>query len=89
MKKKRAIFWIAIIAIFGVIFIKEQLMLIRLNSERRACEVQLSQIKAINSSLNEQVKLTSRGDYVEKMARQKLGLVKPGEIIFKDMNAQK
>jgi cell division protein DivIC len=89
MKKKRAIFWIAIIAIFGVIFIKEQLMLIRLNSERRACKVQLSQIKAINSSLNEQVKLTSRGDYVEKMARQKLGLVKPGEIIFKDMNAQK
>lgn len=83
MKKKGLIFWSGVALFFGIIFIKQQLTINGLNKEYKNYSDQLSKLQVQSSQLNEQLKQTEKESYIEKLAREKLGLAKRGEIIFK------
>lgn len=83
MKKKGLIFWAGVALFFGVIFIKQQLTINELNSEFGNYNDQLSKLQVQSSQLNEQLKQSEKESYIEKLAREMLGLAKTGEIIFK------
>lgn len=89
MKKKRFIFWGIVIIFFGTIFVKQQIAMIRLDREYKHYDDQLFKLKSINTTLSEELKQTQREDYMERLAREKLGLIKPGEILFKDKSKVK
>ncbi|MDF2673131.1 MAG: septum formation initiator family protein [Clostridiales bacterium] len=83
MKKKGKIFWGVVVIFFGVIFIKQQLTINGLNKEYKNYTDQLSKLQVQSSQLNEQLNQSEKESYLEKLAREKLGLAKTGEIIFK------
>lgn len=83
MKKKGIIFWAGVALFFGIIFVKQQLTINELNREYRNYNDQLSKLQVQSSQLNEQLKQTEKESNIEKLAREKLGLAKSGEIIFK------
>jgi cell division protein DivIC len=89
MKKKKVLLWAIIAIFFGTIFIRQQFMISRLRKEYLAHQEHLGKIKIQSAQLNEQLKQSKKSDYIEKLARQKLGLVKPGEILFIDKNKVK
>lgn len=68
---------------------RQQITIYKLNKEYRNYEQQLDKLNVRKSDLNEKYKLTQRPDYVEKLAREKLGLIKPGEILFVDKSKVK
>lgn len=82
-KKKGIIFWGVVALFFGIIFVKQQLTINELNREYKNYSDQLSKLQMQSSQLNEQLKQTKDESYIEKLAREKLGLAKKGEIIFK------
>jgi cell division protein FtsB len=83
MKKKKIIFWAVVALFFGVIFIKQQISIIKLSKQYVSYKDQLSKLQFQSSQLNEQLKQSTKENFIERLAREKLGLVKPGEIIFK------
>lgn len=83
MKKKGIIFWVGVALFFGIIFIKQQLTINELNKEYRNYKDQLLKLQVQSSQLNEQLKQTEKESNIERLAREKLGLAKNGEIIFK------
>lgn len=89
MKRKKSLFLLGIAVLFAIILIKQQVTIARLNKQYRQYNEQMSKLKYVNTQLDEELKQTKRNDYIEKMAREKLGLVKPGEILFKDRNKTK
>lgn len=83
MKKKKIIFWAVVALFFGVIFIKQQISIIKLSKQYVSYKDQLSKLQFQGTQLNEQLKQSTKENFIERLAREKLGLVKPGEIIFK------
>lgn len=82
-KGKGKVFWALVVIFFGVIFIKQQLTINGLNKEYKNYTDQLSKLQVQSSQLNEQLNQSEKESYLEKLAREKLGLAKTGEIIFK------
>jgi cell division protein FtsL len=89
MKKKKLLFWSIIIIAFGTLFIRQQVTIYKLKNEYQGYNEQLKKLQAQNTELNQQLKLTQRDDYIEKLAREKLGLIKPGEVLIVDKNRKK
>jgi cell division protein FtsB len=89
MKRKKSLFLLGMAAVFIVILVKQQITIAKLNKQYKQYNEQMSKLKYVNSQLYEELDQTKRIDYIEKMAREKLGLVKPGEILFKDRNNAK
>lgn len=83
MKKKGIIFWAGVALFFGIIFLKQQSTINELNREYKNYKDQLSKLQIQSSQLNEQLKQSEKDSSIEKFAREKLGLAKSGEIIFK------
>lgn len=88
-KKKKLLMWCVVAVLFGSIFVRQQIIINRLNKEYKQNQETLTKLKNHNQQLNEQLKLTEREDYIEKLAREKLMLAKPGEILFVDKNKKK
>lgn len=86
MKKKKYIFWLLLVFFFGGLFMREQYMLYKLGNVNNSYKDQLCKLKIQNAQLNNEKLMTKRKDYIETEAREKLGLVKPGEILFIDKN---
>lgn len=84
MKKKRIFLILGIVVIFSVILIKQQITISKLAKQYKQYDNQLNKLKYINNELNENLKKTENNEYIEQMAREKFGLIKPGEILFKD-----
>lgn len=86
IKWKKLLFWGVILAFFGSIFIRQQITIAGLNDKHDEYESQLVQLQEKNDKLTYELQQTQTDDYIEKVAREKLGLVKPGEILFIDKN---
>ncbi len=74
----------ALIAVFFIIllfasFFAHFQKLSVLQGEIREIESQLEELRAKNEELKEQLKQAQSDAYIEQVAREKLGLVKPGE----------
>lgn len=84
IKWKKLLFWGVILAFFGLIFIKQQITIEKLHDKQNQYEEQLSHLQERNAKLTSQLEQTQSDDYIVKMAREKLGLIKRGEILFID-----
>lgn len=89
MKKKKIIFWIIITFSFGAFFLRDQYTLYKLGKVQMVYEKNLANIKTQNQQLLNEIKLTKRADYMENLAREKLKLVKPGEILILDKDKKR
>lgn len=84
MKKKKILLLLFILGFFGVIFIKQQFMISRIDDEYNKNLNQLSKLKEQNTMLTDQLNRSKDEKFIEDIAREKFGLIKPGEILFVD-----
>lgn len=60
----------------------QQFDLYAINKEKDAARQKLEQLEQANIHLNEERSRLAKPSYIEKIAREELGLVKPGEIPY-------
>ncbi len=88
MKKNSSRKWLYIIVFVFVLFFlfgnKHWWKMLSLMKEVRRLKAEVSQVKIENERLlKEEERLKNDLDYIEEIARDELGLVKPGEIEYR------
>ncbi|AJD30329.1 septum formation initiator family protein [Clostridium sporogenes] len=81
MKKinvKKLILFLAIVYI-AVIFINQQITMHKIRDQISEKKIELKEVKEKNQKLQDEVKLSKSKDYIEKLARERLRLIKKGE----------
>ncbi len=70
--------------IFGIIFLFSPRYIKVVRAKENVIEIQqkIERLKKENNKLKREVRLLKVPSYIEKVAREELGLVKPGEILF-------
>ena len=71
-----AVAGVALVVVFGTTF----LQVYRLDREAARLEQRKRDLEAQNAQLRDEIRLLHTPQYIEKLAREQLGLVKPGEI---------
>ena len=79
--------WFRVIALmlsvyFIYLCIGQQNQLNAIGNEAESVRMQLAQIQQLNATLKEERDALHDHRYVEKIAREELGLVKPGEVPY-------
>jgi len=70
--------------LLGIIFIPGYLRIRELSRQNQDLEKQIAEFRQLNKDLKEeQEKLISDPLYLEKVAREKLGVVRKGEVVYK------
>jgi len=80
---------IAFIVYAAITIVNQQLTIYDL---RKAEQNEISKIEAVrndNDRLMEMINNATSVEYIEKMAREQLGLVKPGEKVYIDQSSDK
>lgn len=77
------------VILLGIIFIPGYLKIRRLSRKNQDLKSQIEEIKQANRKLKEdQQKLINDPLYLEKVAREKLGVVRKGEVVYKVLPPQ-
>lgn len=58
---------------------KQQIIMNNINTQIAEKSLEYEEVKTKNQKMLEEIDMTKTNDYIEKLAREKLGLVKPGE----------
>jgi len=76
---------IILLLIFYVVFLfsDKYARTLQLKEDIKRLESELEELKLKNNNLSQEVKLLKSDKYVEKIAREELGLTKPDEILIK------
>jgi cell division protein FtsB len=87
--RKKPRFGLIILSVFIAYFIyimagQEKLIKAK-QVEMKQVEAMVEEEKALNQELKNQKEEVNSDQYIEKVAREKLGLVKPGEKVFVDI----
>ncbi len=86
--KKIAFYLIGIITLLVIVFLPGYSEFQRLREENAGYQSRIEVLEETNDKLKEElVKLQEDPDYVEKRAREKLGIVRKGEIIYRKKEA--
>jgi cell division protein FtsB len=75
-----------LIVYFVVTYFKQQDEILMIQTQIKALEHRISKEEAIQDELLEQQTIIETDEFVEKIAREKLGMVKEGERLFIDMD---
>lgn len=78
-------FRLAVLAVTGYclyVLSGQQMELNAVNREAEATRIRLEQLKQANQAMTDEKKKLATPSYVEKVAREELGLVKPGEVPY-------
>lgn len=89
MKKKlriRLIVVIGALIYLSFIFIEQQNLIEIKNAEMQALQSKIEEENIVSNELNEKKDLIDSPEYIEKIAREKLGMVKSDEKVFVDVN---
>lgn len=73
-----AVLFLAVAVSFGI----RQSEVLAAKKRLASLEQEIQHYRAINETLLDQVEMLKSGEYIEKTAREKLGLVKPGEVQY-------
>ncbi|MBQ2695758.1 MAG: septum formation initiator family protein [Clostridia bacterium] len=84
---KRSLLGVLIIYIC-YLFVAQQFDLSRLGREEKALAQQVTEQQQIHSELEAEKEAVGTPEYMERVAREKLGYMKPGERVFVDTNKQ-
>lgn len=76
------IFMVVLCSCFIYLAVGQQGQLSSIRREAQSTEMQLQQLRQTNAALQAERKALHDPKYVEKLAREELGLVKPGEIPY-------
>lgn len=66
----------------------QQLMIYKLSKVQEQKAQEINSVIEDNEKLKQMIKTSNSDEYIERMAREQLGLVKPGEKIYIDTNMQ-
>lgn len=78
-KIKYIVFFIILINV-GYIFVNQQNTINTINKSIAEKQESIDSLKKENQKLQDEIKLSKTDSYTEKLAREKLGLIKQGEI---------
>lgn len=80
---------IAVVSIYVVItFIKQGFVMSDLTEKNEVAEEELRILKTDIKDLEKKIDKSETLEYIEKIAREELDMIKPHEIIYKDKNKQ-
>ncbi|MDT8902786.1 FtsB family cell division protein [Anaeroselena agilis] len=78
-------FRVTVLAVVGYclyVLAGQQMEMNALNRETEATRIRMEQLRQANETLADEKKKLTTPAYVEKLAREELGLVKPGEVPY-------
>ncbi|HOP70675.1 MAG TPA: septum formation initiator family protein [Bacillota bacterium] len=81
-RKMNFSFMWAFIGLIAITFAIRQVEVIRIRNRLMQLESEIEYYMMLNSALEEQIKTLQSDEYIEKTAREKLGLVMPGEVQY-------
>lgn len=61
------------------IFVSQQIKIQKIRQEMTIKQSELKELQEKNKKLQDEVKMSKSDIYIEKLARERLGLIKPGE----------
>lgn len=79
---------VLVVAYFGWTLIKQQIQMNGYRTQMEETQQQTNQAQQKLDQLNEDEKKVNTDEYIEKVAREKLGLVDPDEKIFVDVSGK-
>jgi cell division protein FtsB len=86
MKKRkfkfRYILFVLVICYLGYTYTQQQAIIDHNNKDLQGLTQQLNKLQDTQSSLKDQIEFAKSNDYKEKMARERMGLIKPGETVY-------
>jgi len=85
----RHIITLVIALYIGSTFIKQQKIINKLNSEKEQKQQEITSLKNDIKSLEGKIQYTDSLEYIEKIAREELKMIKPDEIIYIDKDKNK
>lgn len=89
-KKKLNIFILVLLSglvvYFVVTFVRQQEEISTIQAEMRALQHKIAQEEETHEELLDQKSIIETDEFIEKIAREKLGMVKEGERIYVDMH---
>ncbi len=95
VKKKRSkinILWalimIIIICIFAVALCYQYFLHLQLDTAKQEIEVQIAEAKAESAALTKQYENQDSAEFIEKVAREKLNMVYPSELVYINTNSE-
>lgn len=74
------IFFLLLILYIGYIFIGQQFTMQDIKQQIAERKTEEQRVKGKNQKLQDEVKMSASDIYIEKLAREKLGLIKQGEV---------
>lgn len=74
--------FVVIIGYLGFIIIKQEVYLTELREETVTTQARLDKAKKINDTLKTEKSNLEKNEYIEKVAREELGMTKPGEVPY-------
>jgi len=83
------IFVISFLVYSATTVFKQQMILRQVKAQQREIIVQIERIKKENEYLKRLAQYVGTKDYIQQVAREKLGLVGKDEIVFIDKNKKK
>lgn len=84
LKRNRVVvlFAIAFFVYVGVTILRQEVKLHQLKAEEAACQAEIMLLKEDVEELEEELENASSPETIERIAREKLKMVKPNEIIY-------
>lgn len=80
------LFVLALVVYLGITFINQQSAIKTLEKEKLQKQQEIEKLNSEIEDIEEKLKYTDSLEYIEKMAREELKMVKPDEIIIIDTN---
>lgn len=86
-RRKYRMRWFRLLVMFILgysvfILVNQQIEINAVKHETNATRTRVEQMKQLNQSYSEEKARLSTPAYVEKLAREELGLAKPGEVLY-------
>lgn len=85
MKKKinlKSVVIVVLVAIFCISYIRQEITMNKIRKEIESKQTQLNELESKNKKLQDEVNQSSTDKYIERMARERLGMIKEGEKVI-------
>lgn len=73
---------IILIAILVISYVRQELTMNKIHKDIEAKQTQLNELQDKNKKLQDEVNQSSTDEYIERMARERLGMIKDGEQVI-------
>lgn len=80
---------IILVVYVTIVFNHQRKLLNNLDSKREINEATIEELEEDIDALNDEIEMSGTLEFIEKIAREELGMVKPREIIYIDVNKEK